>query len=143
MPPCTGARCQRVPGAILRLVAQPLLRSRNRPDFPPVVRGGIEDIIAQRRWCLKAPPYDLGYVPVRQPQGQRQGRARRVIGGEHPADPEVERGHAVVVPIIAAQRLTTGLGRAVVTNGISLLKTNSTRWLHCNGHALPPSWSGA
>src|SRR2546426_627267 len=30
-----------------------------------------------------------------------------------------------------------------LTNGVSLLQTNNTRWPHCNGHALPPSWSGA
>jgi hypothetical protein len=30
-----------------------------------------------------------------------------------------------------------------VTNGVSILQTNSARWPPCNGHALPPRWSGA
>ena len=28
----------------------------------------------------------------------------------------------------------------IVTNGVSLLQTNRTRWPYCHGHALPPSW---
>ncbi len=30
----------------------------------------------------------------------------------------------------------------LITNGVSIFKTNSMRWLSCNGHALPPRWSG-
>ncbi len=31
----------------------------------------------------------------------------------------------------------------LVTNGVSIFQTNSTCWPYCNGHALPPRWSGA
>ena len=33
-----------------------------------------------------------------------------------------------------------GLKTGIITNGVSFLQTKSTRWLHCNGHALPPRW---
>jgi hypothetical protein len=28
----------------------------------------------------------------------------------------------------------------IVTNGVSLLQTNRARGMHCNSHAVPPSW---
>src|SRR5713101_3438309 len=28
----------------------------------------------------------------------------------------------------------------IVTNGVSLFKTNGTRWPYCSGHALSSSW---
>src|ERR687888_236068 len=73
---------------------------------------GERSVLAVLR--LRAPLHDLGHIPMREPQGTRQGRARRVIRGEHPADPEVQGRHLMVVPVITAQRLPTGLGRAVV-----------------------------
>src|SRR5919197_3228543 len=113
-PSCVWATRLRLPSPILRLVPQALLRPPNRPDFPLVVRGGIEHLVAEGRRRLQAPLHDLGHIPMREPQGTRQGRARRVIRGENPADPEVQGRHLMVVPVITAQRLPKGLGRAVV-----------------------------
>jgi hypothetical protein len=90
LPSCTWATRLRLSSSILRLVPQALLRPHNRPDFPLVVRGGIENIVAKGRRRLQAPLHDLGHVPMREPQGTRQDRERRVIRGEDPADPEVQ-----------------------------------------------------
>jgi len=98
---CTSWRCSplssgawatrlHLPSPILRLVPQTLLRPRNRPDFSLVVRGGIEDLVAEGRRRLQASLYDLGHVPVREPQGTCQGGDGRIIRGEDPADPEVQ-----------------------------------------------------
>jgi hypothetical protein len=89
-PSCVWATRLRLSSPILRLVSQPLLRPPDRPDFPLVVRGGIENIVAESHRRLQAPLHDLDHIPVREPQGTRQGRARRVIRGEDPADPEVQ-----------------------------------------------------
>jgi hypothetical protein len=77
--------------------------------------------------------------------------------------------HAVIVQLIGNTTTTTGLAiqaeldqnvyptgiaisdqqmkefkfisiYGILTNGVSLLQTNRTRWPYCHGHALPPSW---
>jgi len=39
-------------------------------------------------------------------------------------------------PLWPSEVVTLGL----LTNGVSILETDSARWTHCNGHALAPSW---
>jgi len=39
-----------------------------------------------------------------------------------------------------SQSALEAVSDTIVTNGVSLLQTNRTRWPYCHGHALPPSW---